>query len=41
MKSFISHLNESMLEKLLTMKVRKSIKNAAGKSYDVRLRAIN
>jgi len=35
MKSFISHLNESMLEKLLTMKVRKSIKNAGGKIYQI------
>ena len=35
MKSFICHLNESMLEKLLTMKVRKSIKNAGGKIYQI------
>jgi len=34
MKSFITHLNESMLD-ILSMKVRKSIKSAGGKIYQI------
>tara|TARA_B100000767_G_C19755169_1_gene532635 strand:+ start:390 stop:1865 length:1476 start_codon:yes stop_codon:yes gene_type:complete len=35
MKTFLSHLNESMLDDMLSMKVRKTIKRAGGKIYQI------
>ena len=35
MKSFINHLNESMVDDLLSTKVRKAIKRSGGKMYQV------
>jgi len=35
MKSFISHLNESMVDDLLSTQIRKAIKSAGGKIYQI------
>ena len=35
MKSFLSHLNESMVDDLLSTQIRKAIKKAGGKIYQI------